>query len=208
MVDRLKMAVLLSGSGRTLQNFLDLGASGQLEADVVQVISSRPDAYGLTRAQKAGIETAVVQRSDFEDTEGFSEAISRELDGSAPELVAMAGFMCFYRIPDRYHLRVMNIHPALLPAFGGKGFYGDKVHQAVLERGCKVTGCTVHFADNIYDHGPIIVQKPVRVREEDDVDSLADRVFEREKEAYPEAINLFALDRLKVEDRRVRVLPG
>ncbi len=207
MSDNIKMAVLLSGSGRTLQNFLDLSADGKLDADVVKVISSLPDAYGLTRAENAGVDTAVVQRKDYDTTESFSEDISAELDTCDPDLVTMAGFMCFYRIPERYHLRVMNIHPALLPAFGGKGYYGERVHRAVLEHGCKVTGCTVHFADNIYDHGPIIVQKAVEVAETDDAHELADRVFEKEKEAYPEAINLFARERLKVEGRCVNVLP-
>ena len=123
-------------------------------------------------------------------------------------LVALAGFLCFYLLPGRYMNRVMNIHPALLPAFGGKGFYGERVHKAVLEHGCKVSGCTVHFVDNVYDHGPIIVQKTVGVEEGDDAHSLADRVFEKELEAYPEAINLFAAGRLKVEGGVVRVLPG
>lgn len=204
--DRIALAVLLSGGGRTLQNFLDLSRTDELDAEVVKVISSTPDAYGLERAEKASVDTAVVDRDQYKTSDAFSKAISRELDLCRPELVAMAGFMCFYRIPERYHLRVMNIHPALLPSFGGQGYYGDRVHQAVLEHGCKVTGCTVHFADNVYDHGPIIVQKAVRVAESDDVHTLADRVFEKEKLAYPEAINLYARDRLKVEGRVVKVL--
>jgi folate-dependent phosphoribosylglycinamide formyltransferase PurN len=102
----------------------------------------------------------------------------------------------------------MNIHPALLPLFGGRGFYGDRVHAAVLEHGCRISGCTVHFVDNVYDHGPIIVQRAVKVEESDDVHSLAERVFEQELEAYPEAINLFAEGRLRVEGRRVRILPA
>lgn len=208
MSDDIKMAVLLSGSGRTLQNFFDLSAKGDLDAEVVKVVSSLPDAYGLTRAEEAGVATAVVQRKDYDSAEAFSEDISSELDACTPDLVAMAGFMCFYRIPDRYRLRVMNIHPALLPAFGGKGFYGERVHRAVLEHGCKVTGCTVHFADNVYDHGPIIVQKAVKVLESDDAHSLAGRVFEKEKEAYPEAVNLFARGRLEVDGRCVNVLPS
>ncbi len=117
----------------------------------------------------------------------------------------MAGFLQFYRVPDRLKGKVMNIHPALLPSFGGKGYYGDRVHRAVLEYGCKVSGCTVHFADNEYDNGPIIVQKTVPVREDDDHDTLGDRVFEKELEAYPEAINLFAEGRLRIEGRRVRI---
>lgn len=207
MDDRVRMAVLLSGSGRTLQNFLDLAAAGRLKADCIRVISSLPDAYGLTRAHNAGVDTAVVQRRDYEDTESFSRAITAALEECEPELVTMAGFMCFYRIPEHYRHRVMNIHPALLPSFGGEGYYGERVHRAVLKHGCKVSGCTVHFADNVYDHGPIIVQKAVKVAEDDDVHGLAARVFEKEKEAYPEAINLFAEGRLQIEERRVRILP-
>jgi len=203
-----RMAVLLSGGGRTLQNFLDLSAKGLLKARVVKVISSRPDAYGLVRARQAGVPTAVVRRRAFADLDSFSSAVTRELDEARPDLVAMAGFMCLYHIPERYRNRVLNIHPALLPSFGGKGFYGERVHRAVLEHGCKVSGCTVHFADNLYDHGPIIVQKCVPVEEGDDAHSLAARVFEKECEAYPEAVNLFAEGRLRVEGRRVHILPA
>ncbi|MBS3763580.1 MAG: phosphoribosylglycinamide formyltransferase [Planctomycetes bacterium] len=208
MVSRVKLGVLISGGGRTLQNFLDLSESGDLAADVVKVISSQPEAYGLERAKKADVPTAVLERQNYEDRESYGEAISKELDHSECDLVAMAGFMCFYQMPERYLGKVMNIHPALLPSFGGEGYYGDRVHRAVLEYGCKVTGCTVHFADNVYDHGPIIVQKTVAVEEYDDIHSLADRVFEKELEAYPEAINLFARERLVVEDRRVKILPA
>jgi formyltetrahydrofolate-dependent phosphoribosylglycinamide formyltransferase len=208
MDDPVRMAVLLSGRGRTLQNFLDLAEASRLRAKVVKVISSLPDAYGLTRARQAGVETDVVQKKDFDDTENFSRAITESLDECEPDLVTMAGFMCFYRIPEHYRFRIMNIHPALLPSFGGQGYYGERVHRAVLEHGCKVTGCTVHFADNVYDHGPIIVQKAIKVAEDDEPHSLAARVFEKEKEAYPEAINLFADGRLEVEGRRVRIRPA
>jgi len=203
----IRLAVLLSGSGRTLQNFLDLSADGALRAKVVKVVSSLSAAYGLTRAKEAGVPTAVVRRKDYPDTESFSRAITAELDSCKPDLVALAGFMCFYQIPEHYIGRVMNIHPALLPSFGGVGFYGEIVHRSVIEYGCKVSGCTVHFADNVYDRGPIIVQKTVPVQEGDDEHTLADRVFQKELEAYPEAINLFAAGRLRIEGKRVRILP-
>jgi formyltetrahydrofolate-dependent phosphoribosylglycinamide formyltransferase len=208
MSSPIRLAVLLSGSGRTLQNFLDRSAGGALKARVVKVVSSRPDAYGLVRAQEAGVPTAVVRRRDFPDIESFSRALTEQLDECEPDLVALAGFMCYYRVPERYINRMMNIHPALLPSFGGPGFYGDRVHEAVLRHGCKVSGCTVHFVDNVYDHGPIIVQRAVEVEEDDDAHSLAARVFEQELEAYPEAVNLFADGRLKVERGVVRVLPA
>jgi formyltetrahydrofolate-dependent phosphoribosylglycinamide formyltransferase len=203
-----RLGVLISGGGRTLQNFIDLAAAGQLKATVAKVISSRDDAYGLERARNHGIPAAAVRRPDFGSTEDFSDAITRELEAENVELVAMAGFLSLYRIPKSYRQRVINIHPALLPSFGGRGFYGDRVHQAVLDYGCKVSGCTVHFADNVYDHGPVIVQRTVPVLEGDGVHTLADRVFEAEKEAYPEAINLFAEGRLQMRGRRVAVLPA
>ncbi len=208
MASRVRLGVLISGGGRTLQNFMDLAAPGRLSAEVVKVISSRADAYGLERARGRGVPAAVVRRRDHAEIGSFSDAIARELDAAGVDLVAMAGFMCLWRIPGRYEGRVMNVHPALLPCFGGRGFYGDRVHRAVLDYGCKVSGCTVHFADNQYDHGPIIVQKTVPVEEGDDPHTLAARVFERECEAYPEAINLFAAGRLRIEGRRVRILPG
>jgi formyltetrahydrofolate-dependent phosphoribosylglycinamide formyltransferase len=206
MPEKARMAVLLSGGGRSLQNFIDLAAAGSLNADIVKVVSSLSKAYGLQRARDAGIPASVVRKKDHAGLEDFSAALLSELDPCGPDLIVMAGFMCLWRIPDRYAARVLNIHPALLPSFGGQGFYGDRVHRAVLDYGCKVTGCTVHFADNEYDHGPIIVQKTVAVLEDDDEHTLATRVFEAEKAAYPEAVNLFAAGRLRLEGRRVRVL--
>ena len=208
MSDGVRLGVLISGGGRSLQNFIDLSEAGKLRARVVKVIGSRSDAYGLERAQRHGIPTAVACRKEFAGIEEFSDAITHELQAEDVDLVLMAGFLSLYRIPDCYTGRVMNIHPALLPAFGGKGFYGERVHRAVLDHGCKVSGCTVHFADNEYDKGPIIVQKAVPVKEGDDPHSLAARVFEKEKEAYPEAVNLFADGRLQIAGRRVAVLPS
>lgn len=202
----MRMAVLLSGSGRTLQNFIKLSDSGYLKADVSGVISSRPDAYGVQRAKQAGIPNGVISPGKFDDTPSFSQAITAALSQWEPELIAMAGFLSFYEVPPQLTNKVMNIHPALLPAFGGKGYYGDKVHRAVLEYGCKISGCTVHFANNKYDHGPVILQKAVTVTETDDAHSLADKVFEIECQLYPQAINLFAEKRLKVSGRRVKIL--
>ena len=154
----LRVAVLLSGSGRTLQNLLDLSTAGELPIEVKLVISSRGDALGLERAHAAGVPTCVISRRDT-PPEAFNQAITDALVQANVDLVCMAGFMSLWTFPERFAGRVMNIHPALLPRFGGKGFYGDRVHQAVLDAGCKITGCTVHFADNEYDHGPIIVQR-------------------------------------------------
>ncbi len=201
------LAVLLSGSGTTLQNLIDRVADGRLPARIAGVVSSRPGVYGLERAAAARIPSAVVSRRAFPDGAAFSEALSAAVDACRPDLVVMAGFLSLWTIPDRYLGRVMNIHPALIPMFSGKGCYGLKVHEMVVAAGVKVTGCTVHFADNVYDHGPIIVQRTVPVSFEDTPEEVQARVFAQECEAYPEAIRLFAEGRLRIESHRVRVLP-
>ncbi len=207
MADRIKLAVLLSGGGTTLENIFAKIEDGSLDAEVAVVVATKPDAYGLERAKNHGVEGVVLDRKEFENTAAFSEALNAKLDEYGVDLVCLAGFMVMWKMSDRYLGRVMNIHPALIPAFCGKGFYGHFVHEAVLEHGAKVSGCTVHFADREYDRGPIIVQKTVPVLDDDTLDTLAARVFEQECEAYPEAIQLFAEGRLQIEDRRVRVSP-
>jgi formyltetrahydrofolate-dependent phosphoribosylglycinamide formyltransferase len=204
---KLRLAVLLSGSGTTLQNFIDLAAAGNLPCEVVKVVSSRKDAFGLERARRAGIPTAVVRRKGFASLEDFSAAVWAEIGPAGPDLVLFAGYMVQLGIPEKWAGKVMNVHPALLPAFGGKGMYGHFVHEAVLEHGCKVTGATVHIVDNEYDRGPIVVQRAVAVAEDDDADSLAERVQAVEREIYPQAVRLYAAGRVKVEGRHARVLP-
>jgi formyltetrahydrofolate-dependent phosphoribosylglycinamide formyltransferase len=203
----LRIAVLLSGTGRSLDNLQQEIAAGRLRADIAVVISSKPEAYGLVRAKAHGLDAVAVSRRDYPDLEAFNAAINAALVPYDVGLVVLAGFLSLYQPPPELAGRVMNIHPALLPAFGGKGFYGDRVHRAVLESGVKVSGCTVHFADSRYDCGPIILQTAVPVLEDDTVQSLAARVFAAERKAYPQAIQLFADDRLCLEGRRVRVLP-
>lgn len=188
----LRLAVLVSGSGTTLQNLLDRCADGRLAARVVQVVSSLPGVKALERAAAAGVPAAVVVRKEAGSREEFSRRIFDHCRRAGAELVCMAGFLQIITVPDDYLGRVMNIHPALIPAFSGKGYYGRHVHEAVLQAGVKETGCTVHFADNQYDHGPIILQKKVPVLAVDTPETLAARVFEQECEAYPEAIRLFA----------------
>jgi len=200
-----KLAVLLSGSGTTLQNIIDHVAAGKLDAEVCCVISSRRDAYGLERARKHGIPETVIVRKEHADTHAFSEAIWAEVRDHGADLVVLAGFMCLLEVPPDFTNRIMNVHPALIPAFCGKGMYGHHVHEAVLEYGVKVTGATVHFVDNAYDHGAIILQEAVPVLEGDTPDSLAERVQAKERELYPRAIQLFADNRLHVEGRRVRI---
>ncbi len=205
MKDILKIAVLLSGGGRTLQNFIDYINAGSLKAKIVVVISSCPDAYGLERAGKANIPTVVGPRKDFHNDGRFSEAVNNALGGFELDLILLAGFMHRLGVDEKYKGRIMNIHPALIPAFCGKGYYGERVHRAVLEKGAKVTGCTVHFVDEDYDRGPIILQRAVPVVKGDNPHTLAERVFKEECSIYPEAVRLFAEGKLKTSDGKVEI---
>jgi phosphoribosylglycinamide formyltransferase 1 len=204
----LRLAVLLSGGGTTLQNLLDHAAAGRMPARVVQVVSSRPDAFGLVRAEHAGVPAAVVERKAFPSRQEFSRRIFDHCRASGAELVCLGGFLQLLSVPADFQGRILNIHPSLIPAFCGKGFHGRRVHEAVLEAGVKVSGCTVHFVDDEYDHGPIVAQRAVPVLEDDTPETLAERVFVQECEVYPEAVRLLAEGRLRIEGRRVRVLPG
>jgi len=203
VADRLKVAVLLSGSGTTLENFFAKIDEGYLDAEIVCVVSSLSKAYGLVRAEKRGVPTAVFVRKKYGSVKEYSEAVFAAVDGYEPDLVVLAGFMVLIEIPERYAGRVMNVHPALIPAFCGDGMYGHFVHEAVIERGVKITGCTVHFVDNVYDHGPIILQKAVEVKADDTADTLAERVQAAEREIYPLAVKLFGEGRLRIEGGRV-----
>ena len=197
------IAVLISGGGTTLRNILDRIDADRLDVAVRLVISSSADAAGLEFARQAGIESRVVSRADFDGQVEFSRAIFDHCRRAEVEYVVMGGFLKRITIPDDFENRVVNIHPGLIPAFCGKGFYGHHVHEAVLEYGAKLSGCTVHFADNQYDHGPVILQKAVDVLDDDTPDTLAARVFEAECEAYPEALALLAAGKIKIEGRRV-----
>jgi phosphoribosylglycinamide formyltransferase 1 len=192
MKNPVRLGVLLSGSGRTLQNLLDRIDDGSLPARIQVVVSSHPGVKGLERAEKKKIPAVAVDYKAFADDRGFSEAVTRELDRHPIDLVIMAGFIRKYLFPKKYEGKVLNIHPALLPDFGGKGYHGERVHEAVLKSGAKESGCTVHVADLQYDKGPIILQKRVPVLAGDTVETLAARVFEAECEAYPEAIRRVA----------------
>jgi phosphoribosylglycinamide formyltransferase 1 len=204
----LRLAVLLSGGGTTLQNFLDRSTTGRMPwATVVTVIASNPSAYGLTRATNAGLPTMVVERKTCPNQQEFSTRIFDVCRAASADVVCLAGFLQLLVIPHDWAGRVLNIHPSLLPAFGGKGFHGTHVHQAALEMGVKVSGCTVHFADDRYDTGPIILQRVVPVLDDDIPNMLAARVFAAECEAYPDALRLYAENRLRIEGRRVRTLP-
>ncbi len=185
-------------------NFVEEIDAGRLAAEVPLVIASRADCGGVTRACQAGLRCEIMARKSFADVGSFSAAIFEACREAQVDLVVLAGFLSLIEIPPDFEFRVMNIHPALIPAFCGKGFYGHKVHEAVLAAGAKVSGCTVHFADNHYDHGPIIVQSCVAVQDDDTCDTLAARVFAAERRAYLEAITLYAAGRLETDGRRVR----
>jgi phosphoribosylglycinamide formyltransferase-1 len=204
----LPIAVLISGGGTTLRNILQEIAAGQLDAVVKLVISSNPSAGGLRFAAEASIPALVLRYKAFPTPEAYRDAVFQPCREAGVKLVVMGGFLKHVLIPPDFEHRVMNIHPGLIPAFCGQGFYGHHVHQAALDYGVKLSGCTVHFADNEYDHGPIILQRTVPVLDDDTPETLAARIFEQECEAYPEAIRLFSKGRLQVVGRRVRILPG
>ena len=200
-----KIAVLISGGGTTLKNLLDLRTAGQLDCEIELVVSSSPTAGGLEFAQSHDIVSRVVVRKDFENTVSFSKAIFDQCRALEIDLVVMGGFLKRVQIPDDFVNRVINIHPSLIPAFCGKGNYGIKVHTNVIQYGAKITGCTVHFVDDQYDHGPIIAQVTVPVLETDEPKTLAARVFETECKIYPKIINAIANGRVSISDRLVSV---
>lgn len=204
---KLRLVVLLSGSGTTLQNLIDRIAAGELDASIELVVGSREGLKGIERAQAAGLRHVVLARKGYADVASFSRDLFNHIDAVSPDLICLAGWLCLLEIPEKYIGKMMNIHPSLLPSFSGKGMFGHHVHEAVLNHGCKVSGCTVHFVDNTYDNGPIIVQRTCPILDEDTADTLAARVFEEEKLAYPEAIRLFASGQLRVDGRRVYVGP-
>jgi formyltetrahydrofolate-dependent phosphoribosylglycinamide formyltransferase len=202
---RIRLGVLISGGGRTMMNILDGIKRGQLNAEIAVVISSLSTVGGVEKARRAGLPLKIVRKKDCSDIDAFSGRIVKELDAAEVDLVVQGGWLCLWKIPPQYDGRVLNIHPALLPSFGGKGMWGHHVHEAVLAAGCKVSGCTVHFCTNEYDRGPIIVQRTCPVADDDTPDTLAERVFQQECIAYPQAIRWFAEDRLVVEGNRVKV---
>lgn len=202
----LSIAVLISGGGTTLRNLIEKIRQKELATEIRLVLSTHPRAGGLQFSADAGIPWQIVRRKDFASTESFSEAVFQACQQAHVDLIVMGGFLKHVLVPSEWHGRVINIHPSLIPSFCGHGYYGSRVHQAVLEYGCKVSGCTVHFVDNQYDHGPIILQKVVPVESDDTPDTLAARVFEQECQAYPEALQLYAEGRLRLEGRRVVIL--
>lgn len=193
-----RLAVMLSGSGRTLINLIGAVARKGLHAEIPLVIGSR-ECLGTERSRAVGIETLVIP-GDVP-----AEQLEKLLTSRSIDVVALAGYLRLLKIPPGFQQRIVNIHPALLPAFGGRGMYGNNVHAAVLAAGCKVSGCTVHYVDDAYDRGPIIAQRAVPILIDDNVHALAARVFEAECALYPEALQLVLTGRVRVEGALTRI---
>jgi len=200
-----KIAVLISGGGRTLKNLQEKIAAGTLPAEIALVVSSSSTSAGLGFAAEAGIPAEKFLRGGYASDEAYSEAIFARCREFGVELVVLAGWLKKLVIPEDFLLKVVNIHPSLIPAFCGHGFYGHHVHEAAIAYGVKISGCTVHFVTNEYDQGPILVQKAVPVLETDTPDTLAARVFEQELLAFPEALQLLAEGRVSVIDGVARI---
>jgi phosphoribosylglycinamide formyltransferase 1 len=207
MTNPLPIAVLISGGGTTLKNLIDCRDRGDLPVDFRLVVSSRSDVRGLEFAREAGIPSVVLPRKRFADDQAHSLAIFAACQAHQAPWVVMGGFLCHVVIPQAYRNRVINIHPSLIPSFSGKGFYGLRVHQAAVDYGVKISGCTVHFVDDDYDHGPVILQRTCPVLDSDTAEALQRRVFEVECQALPEALRIIAQGRLSLDanDRRVRI---
>ena len=205
--DAVRIGVLVSGKGTNLQAILDACARGEILGRVAVVVSSNPKAYALERARLAGIPAVALTPRSFPDRAAHDARLIEVLQAHDVSLVCLAGFLRILTpaFIEQFRGRIMNIHPALLPAFGGVGMYGAHVHEAVLARGVKVSGCTVHFVDETPDGGPIILQAVVHVRDDDTVESLAARIAEVEHRLYPLAIRLFAEGRLHTNGKHVQI---
>lgn len=208
----LNIAVLVSGGGTNLQALIDSERAGGLgKGKIVRVISSRPGVYALERAASAGIDTAVVSRRDFDSPEAYDRAILAELQSCGAQLIVLAGFLSILggEIIRAYPNRIINIHPALIPSFCGKGYYGLKVHEAALAKGVKVTGATVHFVNEVPDGGAIILQQAVRIEEGDTPELLQRRVMEQaEWKLLPQAVRLFCDGKIQVTGNTTHILEG
>ncbi len=207
-MNKLKIGVLVSGGGTNLQAIIDACQTNVIRGEVVVVISNRENAYALQRAGKHKIDALYIDRKDFVTNQDYARRLVEEMEQRDVELICLAGFLLLIDpfFITKYKNRIMNIHPALLPAFGGKGMYGKHVHQAVLEYGCKVSGVTVHFINENYDQGAVILQETVKVLDNDTPETLASRILVEEHKIYPQAIKLFAEKRLDIKDRKVRII--
>ncbi len=205
---KLKLAVLVSGGGTNLQAIIDSIENQYVPAEIAVVISNKQDTYALERAKKHNIPSIFINHKDFSTREDFEQTLITEIDKRQVELICLAGFMRVLTpfFVGHYKHRILNIHPALLPS--AKGLYGEHVHEAILNSGAKYSGCTVHFVTEDVDGGPIIVQKIVAVHDDDTPHVLAERILVKEHIAYPEAIKLFAENKLEIIGNRVKIKRG
>jgi len=203
-----KLAVMVSGGGTNLQSLIDGVEEGSIPAEICLVISSKAGVYALERARQAGIPTAVIARKEFSDLAAFHQANLQALRQSGAEGVVLAGYLSILsgEIVEAYAGRIINTHPALIPSFCGMGYYGERVHRAVLDYGAKLSGATIHFVDEGADTGPIILQEAVPVYPEDTEKTLAARVLEVEHRLLPKAVALFSEDRLVIRGRTVHIV--
>ena len=204
----MRLALFASGGGSNAQAILDAIDSGMLPAEAVVLITDRPGIGALDRAERAGLPHRIIQPLHFRG-DAFADALNEALEEAGADFIALAGYLKMIPrgVTERFRHRILNIHPSLLPAFGGPGFYGRRVHQAVLDYGCRWTGATVHLVDDQYDSGPVVLQEPVPVEPDDTAESLAARVLRLEHRLYPEALRLFASGRVEVHERSVTILP-
>jgi len=210
MSTSLSLGILASGRGSNFSAILNSIKKHELDARINVLISNRKNAGALEIADQNQIPAVFISQKKFKDSVRFDEQILKTLKKYNVNFVVLAGYMRLLtkELVKQFQNRILNIHPALLPSFGGKGMYGHHVHEAVLKCGCKVSGVTVHLVDEIYDHGPIIKQKCVSVLEDDTPDSLAARVLKQEHKIYAEALQLFAENRVKVKNHCATILPG
>lgn len=201
------ITVLISGGGTTLKNLIAVQKAGTSNWKISSVVSNNANAAGLSFAEAEGIAYRVVNHRDFANEDEFSAAVYEAIGEfeQRPDLIVMGGFLRRLMITPKFKNKIINIHPSLIPSFCGKGNYGRRVHQAVIDYGCKLTGCTVHFVDNEYDHGPIIAQRSVPVENGDTAESLAARVFATECELFPEVISEIAAGRVTIDGRTVQI---
>ncbi|WFA08813.1 phosphoribosylglycinamide formyltransferase [Tissierella sp. Yu-01] len=206
-MSRTKIGVLISGDGTNLQSIIDGINGGNINGSIELIISNKRDAYGLKRGKRAGIESLFVNPLDYDNAELFNRKLIDEFQKRDIDLIVLAGYLKILskEFINAYSGRIINIHPSLIPSFCGKSYYGKRVHEAVIEYGCKITGATVHFVDDNTDTGPIILQQVVKVEEDDTVDSLQKKVLEVEHDILVEAVKLYCGNRLNIDGRLVKI---
>lgn len=207
LVHPLRLAVFASGRGSNFEAILDAIQKKKLPAEVALLVSNKPSAGALETAKTQSIPTHIHRRKDYATPDSYSKGLVGALEGAGVNFIVLAGYLAMIppEVVQAYRHRIINIHPSMLPSFGGKGMYGLNVHKAVLDYGARWTGVTVHFVDELYDTGPVILQEPVRVEPDDTPESLAARVLKTEHTLYPRVIGLFAAGHIAVEGRRVLV---